>query len=255
MKNIFAGLALFLLATGCVNKDNLKKTMVENPEILFEVIEKHPDKFLEVVNKAARDAQAKAREKQAQAEEQRLEDEFSNPKKPKVEGEVFIGKADAPIVIVEYSDFECPYCTRGYETVKRVKEVYGDKIKFVYKHLPLDFHPKALPAAKYFEAIALQDKDKAFRFHDTIFENQEKLKSGGDKWMEKVAKGMGVNMTKLKKDLESEKVKSKIDEHIAEARKFGITGTPGFIINGVTLKGAYPFPEFKKIIDRHLSKK
>ena len=255
MKNIFVGLALFLLATGCVNKDNLKKTLVENPEILFEVIEKHPDKFLEVVNKAARDAQAKAREKQAQAEEQRLEDEFSNPKEPKIDGEIFIGKSDAPIVIVEYSDFECPYCTRGYETVKRVKEVYGDKIKFIYKHLPLDFHPKALPAAKYFEAIAMQDKEKAFRFHDTIFENQEKLKSGGDQWMEKVAKSMGVNMSKLKKDLESEKVKSKIDEHIAEARKFGITGTPGFIINGVTLKGAYPFPEFKKIIDRHLSKK
>lgn len=245
---------MLLLATGCVNKDSLKKTLVENPEILFEVIEKHPDKFLEVVNKAARDAQAKARENQAKAESQRLEDEFSNPKKPKIDGEVFLGSADAPITIVEYSDFECPYCSRGYDVVQRVKAEYKGKIKFIYKHLPLDFHPKALPAAKYFEAIALQNTKKAFEFHDTIFENQSQLKSGGDKWMKSIAKSLGINMKKLEKDMKSDKVKKKIDEHIAEARKFGITGTPGFIINGVTLKGAYPFPEFKKIIDRHLSK-
>ena len=255
MKNILTIFGILLLASGCVNKDQLKKTLVENPEMLFEVIEKNPDKFLEVVNKAARDAQAKARERQAKDEENRLEDEFKNPKKPKVEGEYFLGDKGAAITIVEYSDFECPYCSRGYDVVKRVKEVYGDKIKFIYKHLPLDFHPKAMPAAKYFEAIAMQDTKKAFKFHDEIFENQSKLKSEGVKFMETTAKNLGVNMSKLKKDLESEKVKSKIDEHIAEARKFGITGTPGFIINGVTLKGAYPFPEFKKIIDRHLGSK
>ncbi|MFK8138841.1 MAG: DsbA family protein [Bdellovibrionales bacterium] len=248
-----AGLMLALSA--CVNKDSLKKTMVENPEILFEVIEKNPDKFLEVVNKAAREAQMKARERQAQDDQKRLDDEFNNPRKPSLEGKHFQGKADAPIVIVEYSDFECPYCTRGYNTIQEVKKAYGDKVKFVYKHLPLDFHPLAMPAAQYFEAIAKQSVDKAFKFHDAIFENQGKLKSGKEKWMQDTAKKLGVNVKKMLKDAESAEVKARIQADIAEARKFGISGTPGFIINGVTLKGAYPFPEFKRIIDKHLAKK
>lgn len=252
MKKILVILGMFLVATGCVNKDQLKKTLVENPEILFEVIEKNPAKFLEVVNKAAREAQTKARENQAKAEEQRLEEEFKNPKKPNIAGETFQGVDSAPIVIVEYSDFECPYCSRGYEVVKRIKEAYSGKVKFIYKHLPLDFHPKALPAAQIFEAIAIQDKAKAFKFHDRVFENQDKLKTGGEKWMESIAKDLGINMKKMKKDMKGATVKAKIDAHIAEAKKFGISGTPGFIINGVTLKGAYPFPEFKKIIDKTL---
>ena len=255
MKKLFIGLVAFTMLVGCVNKDQLKKTLEENPDIVFNVIEKHPAKFLEVVNKAAREAQEAARENQAKEEENRLEEEFTNPKKPVIEGEYFLGKADAPITIVEYSDFECPYCTRGYNTVKQVKQIYGDKIKFVYKHLPLDFHPKALPAAKVFEAAAMQDVNKAFKLHDKVFENQAQLKSGGATWMISEAKKLGFNVKKLEKDMESEKVKSKIDSHVAEARKFGISGTPGFIINGVTLKGAYPFPEFKKIIDRHLEGK
>ena len=250
MKKLLLGLVAIFSLASC--SDAIKKTLVENPDILFEVIEKNPDKFLEVVNKAARSAQEKAREEQAKAEENRLEEEFKNPKQPKIDGEIFLGKADAPITIVEYSDFECPYCTRGYNTIKQVKEFYGDKIKFIYKHLPLDFHPKALPAAKIFEAVAKQNVEKAFKLHDQVFEKQEEFKNGGEAWMKSVAKKMGIDMAKLEKDLKSSEVAEKIDAHVAEARQFGITGTPGFIINGVTLKGAYPYSEFKKIIDRHL---
>lgn len=247
--------AMFALAACNPSKDAIKKTIEENPEIVLEMFKKHPLKTMKALGEVQKLAQQELRDEQEKEEQNRLENEFNNPKKPNIDGIPFVGSADAPIVIVEYSDFECPYCTRGYNVVKKVKEEYGDKVKFIYKHLPLDFHPKAMPAAQYFEAIALQSPEKAYKFHDQIFENQDKLKSGGEKWMEGVAKKLGVDVKKMLKDANSSKVKDRIAADISEANGFDITGTPGFIINGVTLKGAYPFDEFKKIIERHLEKK
>lgn len=243
-----------LISLGCSpSASQLKKTMEENPDILHAAIEKDPKGFLEVVNKAARQAQEQAREDQAKAEEDRMEEEFSNPKTPEVsEDRAIFGPKSASVTIVEYSDFQCPYCSRGYETIKEVMEAYGDKVRVIYKHLPLDFHDQAMPAAKYYEAIALQDTSKAKKFHDMIFENQQKLGSGKEKFLEETAKKVGANMSKLKKDLDSKEVSSRIESDMAEAKKFGFSGTPGFLVNGVSVRGAYPFPEFKKIIDRHL---
>ena len=90
---------------------------------------------------------------------------------------VIVGAKNAPITIVEYSDFECPYCSRGFATVKQLLSEYKGQIRFVFKHLPLDFHPLAKPAALYYEAIALQSHEKAIKFHDKIFENQNVFKN------------------------------------------------------------------------------
>lgn len=256
MKKLIGILSLIgLVATiGCTpSASQLKKAVEENPEIVFGAIEKNPAKFIEVVNKAARDAQMAAREGEQKEEETRIEEEFKNPKVAKLDAAVIFGNKNAPITIVEYSDFECPYCSRGFETVKQVEKEYGDKVRIIFKHLPLDFHPLAMPAAKWFEAIAKQDHSKAEKFHDEIFSNQRDFKAGGEKFLEKAAKKVGADVAKVKKDIESEAVKAKIAADMEEAKAFGFSGTPGFLINGVSLRGAYPFPEFKKIIDRHLS--
>ena len=110
-----------------------------------------------------------------------------------------------------------------------------------------------MPAAKYFEAIARQDHTKAQKFHDTMFENQKEMASKGEEYMKSAAKKIGVDMKKLEADLKDATLMKRIDADRAEAEKFGFSGTPGFVINGVSLRGAYPFPEFKKIIDRHLA--
>ena len=157
------------------------------------------------------------------------------------------GTKGAPITVVEYSDFECPFCTRGYDTVTQLLEKYKGKVQFVYKHLPLSFHPNAIPAAKYYEAIRLQNEKKAFAFHDEIFKNQRKLKNG-EKFLKGLAKKLEVNMSRLKKDLNSPKVMARIQEDQKEAAKFGIQGTPGFIINGIPVKGAYPISHFDGIL-------
>jgi protein-disulfide isomerase len=243
-----------ILVACAPNAKQLKEAIEKDPSIVFAAIQKDPEGFIEVVNKAARDAQSKGAEKAQQEENQKRDEEFKNPLKPEVqEGRAILGPQNAPITIVEYSDFECPYCSRGYQTMKEVKKAYPDQVRIVFKHLPLDFHPKAMPAAKYFEAIARQSAEMAYKWHDLIFENQNDLRSKGEAFMKDSAKKVGADLKKLEKDLNDPKLMERINADIEEAKKFGISGTPGFIINGVSLKGAYPFSEFKTIIDRHLA--
>jgi len=248
-------LALATLVAACApNAKQLKEAIEKDPSIVFVAIEKDPEKFIEVVNKAAQEAQRKAQEKAQTDEQKQRDEEFANPLKPVIEeGRVIFGKADAAVTIVEYSDFECPYCSKGYQTLQQVKKEYGDKVRVVFKHLPLDFHPKAYPAAKYFIAVGMQGADKAEKYHNIIFEDQNSLRQKGEVFMKEAAKKAGVDMKKLEKDLTSESIAKQIEADMEEAKKFGFNGTPGFIINGVSLKGAYPFPAFKEIIDRHLA--
>lgn len=248
-------LSALTLASCAPTAKQLKEAIEKDPSIVFVAIEKDPAKFIEVVNKAAQDAQRVAGEKAQGDEKKSRDEEFKNPLKPELqEGRVVFGKKDAPVTIFEYSDFQCPYCSRGYQTVKQVEKEYGDKVKIVFKHLPLDFHPLAMPAAKYFEAIAKQSPEKAEKFHDSLFENQAQMKDKGEKLLSETAKKLGVDMKKLATDLNDESIAKRIAADMEEAKKFNMSGTPGFIINGVSLRGAYPFSEFKQIIDQHLSK-
>ncbi len=245
-------LALGFLS-GCVSKSQLKKDMAEvmkeDPDILIKAIEANPAKFVEAITKAAKNAQQELARKRQEEEQKKLEETYENPLKPNISASRGVrGSKDAPIVLVEYSDFECPYCTRGYKTVNDLLEKYGKNIKFVYKHLPLDFHPAAMPAAAYFEAINLQSSKKAYEFHDAIFNEQRKLKKG-TKFLDSVAKKLNVDMARLKKDIKSQKVKDIIEADIKEANSFGIRGTPGFLLNGVPVKGAYPTSHFIGIVD------
>ncbi len=252
---MLAGLA-FVLTACAPSAKQLKEAIEKDPSIVFVAIEKDPEKFIEVVNKAARDAQAKGAEKAQQDESKKRDEEFANPLKAKIdENRAILGPKDAKITIVEYSDFECPYCTRGYQTIKEVLKAYPNDVRIVFKHLPLDFHPKALPAAKYFEAVARQGADKAYKYHDAIFEGQSELRTKGEAFMKEAAKKAGADMKKLEKDLADPKLMDRINEDMEEAKQFNFSGTPGFLINGVSLRGAYPFSEFKTIIDRHLAGK
>jgi protein-disulfide isomerase len=193
---------------------------------------------------------------QQKAEADQRESEFKNPKKPKVSADrAVLGSLSAPIIIVAYSDFQCPYCSRGASTIEEVRKKYGKKVAFVFKHLPLPFHSMAQPAAEYFEAIAIQEPAKAYKFHDEVFKNQQQLQSGGENLLAEIAKKVGADMERLKKDLKSPKVQKRIEEDKAEAKSFDISGTPGFIVAGVSLKGAYPLQSFEEIIERRLKNK
>lgn len=257
VKNLFVVLGVALLAVACSpSASQLKKALSDDPSILADAIKAHPAEIMEAIQGAARDAQKAMAEKAQVDEDKAREEEYKNPKVADMpDGRAYRGPKDAPVVLIEYSDFQCPFCKRGYETVEAVLKKYEGKVRFMYKHLPLEFHPLAMPAAKRFEAIALQNPEMALKYHDEVFKNQEKLGSEKEKFLDAAAKKVGADLAKMKKDMEGPQVKARIDADMAEARKFGFQGTPGFLVAGISLKGAYPLPEFEKIIDKVLAEK
>ncbi len=161
------------------------------------------------------------------------------------------GNPDAPVTVVEISDFECPFCSRGAATVEQLKKTYGpEKLRVIWKHSPLPFHQHARPAHEAAATVfALGGSTAFWKFHDLLFQNQRSLSEDS---LEKWAVQAGVDGAKFKADFATKKYATKVDEDLAMARKIGVSGTPAFRINGVTLVGAQPFEKFKEIVDQQL---
>ncbi len=245
-----------LLAACAPTKSQIQDVLEKNPDIITNLIKKHPTKFINAIQQAAFNSQQKAEEQAEQQAKKQQEDEFKHPLKPTLPKDyAYWGPKNAPITIVEYSDFQCPFCDRAYFTMKKVLKAYPGKIRFLYKNFPLvNLHPYAMAAAKHYVAISLQNKAAAYKYYNYVFSHRDTFLQEGPKFLDHAARIAGANMALLKKDLNSKAVKDRIAADTAEAQKFGFTGTPGFIINGVSVRGAYPFDTFKKIIDRELAK-
>ncbi|MBW2386055.1 MAG: DsbA family protein [Deltaproteobacteria bacterium] len=157
------------------------------------------------------------------------------------------GPANAAITLVEFSDFQCPFCSRVGPTLKQVREEYPNDVKIVFKHLPLSIHPKAQGA--HAAAEAAHQQGKFWEMHDKIFADQRQLTES--KYIE-YAGEIGLDVDRFKKDMASAEVKKRVAADSAEAARLGVTGTPGFFINGKFVSGAKPFSEFKRIIDGQL---
>ena len=162
-------------------------------------------------------------------------------------GSPSIGPKDAPVTVVEFSDFQCPFCGRVVGTMKQIEKEYGDKVRIVFKHLPLAMHTKAPQAHAASQAAANQGK--FWEMHDLIFSNQREMSE--EKYVE-YAKQLGLDVDQFKKDMADPATKRRVDADVAEAGRLGVTGTPGFFINGKFTSGAKPFSEFKRIIDEQL---
>ncbi|MBF0340997.1 MAG: DsbA family protein [Magnetococcales bacterium] len=160
------------------------------------------------------------------------------------------GDAKAPVTIIEFSDFECPYCRRAQVTLKKVQEVYGDKIRMVFRHYPLPFHAKAPKASEAAQCAA--DQGKFWPMHDLLFDDKTNLDPPE---LKKAAKTVGLDQAAFDKCLESGKHGARITADLTDGKKLGVTGTPTFFINGVRVVGAQPFEKFKSVIDEELKEK
>jgi protein-disulfide isomerase len=159
------------------------------------------------------------------------------------------GPSDALVTIVEFSEFQCPFCKRVNPTIKQITDTYGKDVRIVFKHNPLPFHKDAMPAAEL--AIEANEQGKFWEMHDKLFENQQALTR--DK-LDEYAKAVGLNMGKVKTALDTNKHKATIEAEQQLARSLGASGTPSFFINGRSLRGAQPFDAFKAVIDEELAK-
>jgi protein-disulfide isomerase len=157
------------------------------------------------------------------------------------------GKA-AKVTIVEFADFECPYCARAHETVMAVLKAYGDKVRIVFRHYPLSFHPKAPKAA---EATACADEQgKFWELHDALFESQELDEDS----LKLQAKQAGVDEEKFSACLKSGRTMALVKRDMAAGQQAGVSGTPAFFINGFMISGAQPEDAFRKLIDAELAR-
>jgi protein-disulfide isomerase len=160
------------------------------------------------------------------------------------------GPRGAPVTVVAFSDFECPFCARALPLLKEIEDNYKDKVRIAFKHLPLPFHANAQVAAE--ASMAANEQGKFWQFHDKLFENQRQLDRPS---LEKYAQELGLNVPKFKAALDSGKYKKRVEEDAQMAAKVGASGTPTFFVNGRSVVGAQPFATFKPIIDAELAGK
>jgi protein-disulfide isomerase len=160
------------------------------------------------------------------------------------------GPATAPITIVEFSDFECPYCGRAEETVSEVMRVYGDKIRLVYRDLPLPNHAAAPKAAE--AAHCAGEQGKYWEMHAKLFANQRALDIPA---LKGYAKDLKLDQAKFDKCLDSGATAALVEEGRKAGNDAGVNGTPAFFVNGILISGAQPFDAFKEVIDAELAQK
>ncbi len=167
------------------------------------------------------------------------------------ESDPMIGDVDAPVTIVEFSDFQCPFCSRFYsQTYLALKENYVDtgKVNIVFRDFPLSFHPEAEPAA--LAAECANEQGEFWAFHDLIFENQDSISASQYlTW----AEDLGLDMDQFSDCVDSQKYKSEVANDYNDGGRLGVTGTPGFFINGVLVTGAQPYSVFASAIDAALA--
>ena len=160
------------------------------------------------------------------------------------------GPIDAPVTIVEFSDFQCPFCDKVQPGLTELRAKYGDKVRWVFKNLPLEFHPEAKPSA--YASLAANKQGKFWDYSQMLWARQANL---GEKTYVAIAEELKLDMAKFNKDRASTEVKAQVDADQADAEAAGARGTPHFMINGQGISGALPASEFAKVIDAELAKK
>ncbi len=177
----------------------------------------------------------------------------NEPVRVSVDDDPVLGDKNAPVIILEFSDFQCPYCGRfESQAFDQIKKDYIDtgKVKFVYRDFPLNsIHPYAQKAAEASECA--DEQGKYWEYHDKLFENQQALTVED---LKEYAKELKLSIDKFNDCLDSDAMVEEVQKDLSEGESYGVTGTPAFFINGLLLEGAQPFENFKKIIDEELSK-
>jgi len=160
------------------------------------------------------------------------------------------GPADAPVTIVEFSDFQCPFCSRVIPTIEQVKENYGDKVRIVFRQFPLNIHPQAQKAAE--ASLCAEDQGKFWEMHDAMFANQQQL--AVDNLKAKAAE-LGLDAEAFNQCLDSDQHAEKVAADMQDGIAAGVSGTPAMFINGVMVSGAVPYEQVAEVIDAELKRK
>ncbi len=178
--------------------------------------------------------------------------------KPKMDVQVDVGGApvtttkNTKVTIVEFSDFQCPFCSRAADIVTEIKKKYGNKVKVAFRHFPLPMHKEARPTSEASMCVNEQSTDKFWKFHDLAFKNQDKLDNAS---LESYAKQAGADVKKFKDCFEAKKFAGQVQQDMEYGEKIGVRSTPTFFVNGQLVSGAVPIEQFAELIDEGLESK
>ena len=251
---------------GCakVSQEDIRKTLEANPDIILGVLEKNKDKLAKLLIDF--DADKVVDElvgENATKLEKALADEGSASSQrytPELEaGRPMLGLKDAPVTLVIYSDFECPYCAEAAEAGSKIVAKYPTQVRLFFKHLIGESHVGARPAARMFEALARQGDKHAFAFHDVAFKAQDKLDDLGandapahEAFFKKLATELAPDKNRFEKDLKGTEVDARLRRDDAEAARFKFDSTPRFLVNGELIDGAATVEELDALVQKHL---
>jgi protein-disulfide isomerase len=159
------------------------------------------------------------------------------------------GPADAPITLVEFSDYECPFCKAAKPVVKQVLDRYPTQVKLVYKNYPIESHPKARPAAE--AALCANEQGKFWEFHDDLFAKSPQI---ADEQILAIANALSLDIAKFEECTKTRRFQANVDADVAAGKQAGVAGTPAFFVNGVPLAGGRAVDDFAKVINAELAR-
>lgn len=242
---VLMSIALMLLCMGlnsCSIPSQANNKQATDPELeakVLQIIRKNPQIVLESVQAYQKEKQ----EKQQKAQKEFVEGMKTNPKSVIGESPT-TGAKTQNIVLLEFSDFQCPYCSKTHQTLKQFLAKNQDKVTLVYKHLPLtQIHSEAMPAAK--AAWAAGQQGKFWEFHDALFTQQEKL---GEPLYTATAKTLNLDIKKFDEDRKSKTAADAIQKDVTMAETLGINGTPFLIMNGEAISGGAQVAELEALL-------
>lgn len=234
------GLSLFLNSCGTSSLTSANPDAKFKEQVL-QVIKENPQVVIDSVQ-----AYQKQQEEQANNARQEILTKFKTNPTGLVENSPQMGAKDGKIVLVEFSDFQCPFCAKAQPTIKDFMAKHGDQVTLVFKHLPLvRIHPEAIPAAA--ASWAAQQQGKFWEYHNALFDKQEQL---GEELYVKIAQDLALNLEKFNSDRKSPEAMKAIESDVKLAQTIGIQGTPFFIMNGEPISGAVELSEFEATLQK-----
>jgi protein-disulfide isomerase len=160
------------------------------------------------------------------------------------------GRAEAPVTVVVFTDYECPFCAKAEVTLRAIEAQYGQDVRVAWKNHPLPFHKDAQLAAK--AALAAHEQGKFSEYHDALFAHQKELDRAS---LERHAEDIGLDMTRFRAAMDSGRIEAQVAADSAEASRLGVAGTPTFFVNGRRVIGARPLADFRSTIDEALERR
>jgi len=158
------------------------------------------------------------------------------------------------ISLIEYSDFQCPFAAAGQPIIERVLAVYGQAVKYEYRHHTIGSHPYAIPAARRYEALHDRDPAAADRLRHALFSDQARLNKEGERFLDEVITQLGYDPQLIARESETPSITERLGEQMAEVDAQKLLGTPGYVVAGITLEGPTPFSKFEQVICGELRK-